>query len=210
MSSDEFDSKKPQKLIVSPSTGLVKIPSAGSSALTEIIDRSLVHIMAGKALALPERLAGEECEFEIAPGVKIVMCWIPPGEFLMGSPEDERNRYDEETQHLVKITQGYWLAKTQTTQAQWQAVTGDNPSKFKGGDLPVERVSWLNIRGYKLGGGFVGSVNKFQRQIVGFTCQLRHNGSMPVAQEHSRPTPGIWMKWAGMVRTAPARPIRLV
>ena len=69
------------------------------------------------ALVLISGRPGEEWEFEIAAGVKLVMCWIPPGEFLMGSPEDEEGRDEDETQHRVMITQGFWLAKTPTTQA---------------------------------------------------------------------------------------------
>ena len=46
--------------------------------MAEMISRSLAHIQTNKALAVPQRRAGEECEFEIAPGVKMVMCWIPP------------------------------------------------------------------------------------------------------------------------------------
>jgi len=92
--------------------------------MAEIISRSLAHIQTRKSLTVTVRRAGEEWEFEIAPGVKMVMCWIPPGEFLMGSPEDEVGRWDDETQHRVKISQGFWMAKTQTTQAQWQAVMG--------------------------------------------------------------------------------------
>ena len=68
--------------------------------------------------------------------------WIVPGEFLMGSPESEAERYDDETQHRVILTQGYWLADTACTQALWQAVLGDNPSRFKGEGRPVETVSW--------------------------------------------------------------------
>ncbi len=71
------------------------------------------------------------------------MRWIPPGRFLMGSPEDEPGRYpDEGPQHQVTISQGFWLFDTPVTQALWQAVMGDNPSKFKTSSRPVERVSW--------------------------------------------------------------------
>jgi formylglycine-generating enzyme required for sulfatase activity len=148
-------------LIIRPEEALALLRSKNSSALSEIIGRALVHIRASTSRALPERIAGEECEFEIAPGVKMVMCWIPPGEFHMGSPEDEEGRRDDETQHLVRITQGFWLAKTQTTQAQWQAVMGNNPSYFNGDDLPVENVSWIDICGNESGtGGFLGALNK--------------------------------------------------
>ena len=149
-------------LVIRPSTGLVSLSDGGSPAMAEIIRRSLAHIQTSKALAVPERRAGEECEFEIAPGVKMVMCWIPPGEFLMGSPEDEEGRKDDETQHLVKITQGFWLAKTPTTQAQWQAVMGSDPSVFKGEDLPVESVRRRpDICGNESGtDGFLGELNE--------------------------------------------------
>jgi len=129
--------------------------------MAEIISRSLAHIHASKALSVPERRPGEEMELEIASGVKLVMCWIPPGEFLMGSPEDEEGHCDNETQHRVEITKGFWLAKTPTTQAQWQAVMGSTPSFFKGKNLSVDQVSWNDICGNESGTeGFLGELNK--------------------------------------------------
>ncbi|GAA6168375.1 formylglycine-generating enzyme family protein [Sessilibacter corallicola] len=85
-------------------------------------------------------------------GIPLIMRYIPPGQFLMGSPKKELERYDDEYQHPVEITQGFWLAETTVTQALWRAVMGDNPSHFnpKTNDkvnnteeeLPVEWVSW--------------------------------------------------------------------
>jgi formylglycine-generating enzyme required for sulfatase activity len=75
-------------------------------------------------------------------GVVQRMRWINPGTFLMGSPEDEPGRYDNERQHRVTLTRGYWLADTPCTQALWQAVTGKKPSRFQSPDRPVEQVSW--------------------------------------------------------------------
>ncbi len=75
------------------------------------------------------------------------MRWIQPGTFLMGSPENELGRYDEEgPQHLVTLTQGFWLFDTPCTQALWQAVMGNNPSQFQGADRPVEQVSWWDCK----------------------------------------------------------------
>ena len=68
--------------------------------------------------------------------------WIAPGSFLMGSPADEPQRSDNETQHTVTLTQGFWLAESTCTQALWQAVMRENPSRFEGAELPVEQVSW--------------------------------------------------------------------
>ena len=43
---------------------------------------------------------------------------------------------------MVRLPNGIWMGRTEVTQAQWEAVTGDNPSEFKGADNPVECVSW--------------------------------------------------------------------
>jgi len=69
-----------------------------------------------------------------------------PGSFLMGSPADEPQRGENETQHTVTLTQGFWLADTACTQALWQAVMDRDPSRFKGKELPVEQVSWEDIQ----------------------------------------------------------------
>ena len=92
--------------------------------------------------------SGWWAEFEVK-GVVQRMRWLPPGEFLMGSPADEPERFAEgewaETQHQVILTQGFWLADTACSQALWQAVLGDNPSEFKGPDRPVEQVNWTDV-----------------------------------------------------------------
>jgi formylglycine-generating enzyme required for sulfatase activity len=86
-------------------------------------------------------------EFEVG-GVRQRMRWIEPGTFQMGSPDDEPGRYggggiwNEGPQHRVTITQGFWLFDTPCTQALWQAVMGDNPSRFRSPDRPVEQVTW--------------------------------------------------------------------
>ena len=70
------------------------------------------------------------------------MVWIKPGTFEMGSPSSEEGRDDDERQHRVTLTKGFWMGKYEVTQAQWQAVMGSDPSRFKGSNLPVEQVSW--------------------------------------------------------------------
>ena len=75
-------------------------------------------------------------------GVEFRMRWIWPGTFMMGSPDDEPEQNDNETRHEVTLTRGFWLADTACTQALWQAVMKNNPSNFKGEELPVDSVSW--------------------------------------------------------------------
>jgi uncharacterized protein (TIGR02996 family) len=74
------------------------------------------------------------------------MCFscIPPGTFLMGSPDtEEGGNAADETQHAVTLTKGLWMGVHPVTQEQWQAVMGYNPSHFQHAkDLPVEQVSW--------------------------------------------------------------------
>ncbi|RJF85260.1 formylglycine-generating enzyme family protein [Azospirillum cavernae] len=76
--------------------------------------------------------------------------WIPPCRFLMGSPEDEPLRNDNEgPQHAVTLSRGYWLFDTACTQALWQAVMGENPSRLTGDDRrPVDSVSWNDVQGF--------------------------------------------------------------
>ena len=89
-------------------------------------------------------------------GVGFPFRWIPPGSFLMGSPEDEVGRYSGEgPQHLVTLTQGFWMTATPCTQEQWKAVTGESPSHFRGVGRPVETVNWEACR------EFSGKLNEF-------------------------------------------------
>ena len=74
--------------------------------------------------------------------VEYTFRWCPPGKFMMGSPADEPNRSNNESQHEVTLTRGFWMLETQVTQQMWESVMGANPSRFKGAKLPVEQVSW--------------------------------------------------------------------
>ena len=75
------------------------------------------------------------------------MRWCPPGEFWMGSSDgDKEARDNEKPRHQVTLTEGFWIAETPCTQALWEAMTGENPSKFKGAQNPVESVSWRMIQ----------------------------------------------------------------
>ena len=87
----------------------------------------------------------------LGQGTSLRMMQIPGGEFLMGSPESEPDRFsDEGPQHPVTVP-GFFMGKYPVTQAQWRAVAGltqvdielpTDPSNFKGNDRPVEQVSW--------------------------------------------------------------------
>ncbi len=70
------------------------------------------------------------------------MVWIEGGEFMMGSPKDEKGRFESEGPlHEVRLD-GLYVSPTPITQAQYEAIMGKNPSHFKGAVRPVESVSW--------------------------------------------------------------------
>ena len=97
-----------------------------------------------------------------AAGMEFVQ--LPAGNFMMGSSESnvgesyalgrkdygetERSWFDnEKPQHRVTFTDGFWIGKTEVTQAQWTAVMNENPSNHQGcADCPVERVSWEDAK----------------------------------------------------------------
>jgi formylglycine-generating enzyme required for sulfatase activity len=74
---------------------------------------------------------------------------IPAGTFLMGSPQEEKQRSKDEEQHEVEITRPFYLGVFEVTQKQWREVMGSNPSSLNRDrvgsdtdDCPVESVSW--------------------------------------------------------------------
>ena len=72
-------------------------------------------------------------------GMEFVL--IPAGTFQMGSNDDDK------PVHTVRLTQPFYLGKYEVTQGQWQAVMGNNPSRFTGDpNRPVENVSWDNVQ----------------------------------------------------------------
>ncbi|MCP3915089.1 MAG: formylglycine-generating enzyme family protein, partial [bacterium] len=73
--------------------------------------------------------------------------WFAPGRFTMGSPKDEWGRWDDEPQHEVEVTRGYWLADTPCTQELWIAVTGRDPSR-RGAGRPVTGVSFRDVESF--------------------------------------------------------------
>ena len=88
---------------------------------------------------------------QLADGLALEMVSIPAGKFLMGSPPEEPERYDDEnSQHSVEVP-AFYMGRYPITQAQWRFVAElpqvdrslePDPSTFKGDDRPVEEVSW--------------------------------------------------------------------
>jgi len=118
-------------------------------------------------------ISGQEGSGQTTPGGKtftnsigMKFVQIPAGTFMMGSPENETGRDNDEKQHRVTLTKSFYMQTTEVTQGQWKAVMGtmtktkvipgclfpthiqvetpNNPSHFSncGDHCPVEQVSW--------------------------------------------------------------------
>lgn len=73
-------------------------------------------------------------------GMELV--YVAPAKFLMGSPDGDPGHFDDEQQHPVEITRGFYVGCHEVTQEQYKKVVGKNPSLFRGSNLPVESVDW--------------------------------------------------------------------
>jgi formylglycine-generating enzyme required for sulfatase activity len=93
-------------------------------------------------------------------GIEFVL--ISPGTFFMDSKKDEGG---ETPVHQVTISYSFYMGKYEVTQAQWQAVMGNNPSSHKscGGNCPVEQVSWDDVQNF---------INKLNESNNGFIYRL--------------------------------------
>lgn len=105
------------------------------------------------------------------------LVWIAPGEFDLGSPDDEGSRgVDEGPLTRVMLTKGFWLGRTEVTQAQWFAIMGAERGRFRGPVLPVEQVSWHEAM-------------EFCRRV---TIAERAAGRLPEGYAYSLPTEAQW------------------
>ena len=95
---------------------------------------------------------------------KLVLRKIEPGTFTMGSPA---GRSDNETQHKVTLTNAYYIGVFETTQKQYELITGKNPSKYKGDARPVANVSYNMLRGSDKGATWPASYDVDETSFFG-------------------------------------------
>ena len=99
----------------------------------------------------------------VKDGINIEMVRVEAGTFTMGTKKEMMKPWDDENPaHQVTLTNDYYIGKYEVTQALWQAVMGNNPSYFKGDNLPVEQVSWNDCQ------EFISKLNR----ITGKTFRL--------------------------------------
>ena len=76
--------------------------------------------------------------------VKGNLVLIPAGLFSLGNTGSYEGEYDEKPPVTIIISKPFYISKYEITQQQYKAVMGNNPSEFKGDNLPVEQVSWYD------------------------------------------------------------------
>jgi formylglycine-generating enzyme required for sulfatase activity len=113
--------------------------------------------------------------------LKTKLVWIPPGEFTMGSPKDEKGRYDGEGPVNVTLTKGFWLGQHEATQAEWRRVMKTEPwsereNVKEGDDSPASYLSWDD------------AIN-FCKKL---TEQERSAGRLPSVWQYTLPTEAQW------------------
>lgn len=146
-----------------------------SAALDKILG-SLELVDSSEVIPVLQASPPEEAMPFVIPELALEMLWCKEGEFEMGSPPSEEGRKTAETQHLVTLTQGFWMGKYEVTQAQWKAIMQSNPSGFTGDNLPVESVSWKDTE-------------KFCSQL---TKREHLAGRLPEGYAYQLPTEAQW------------------
>lgn len=110
----------------------------------DLLRGSISNIL-GRPVCSDERESGKKKEeipktYTNSIGMKFAL--VPAGEFVMGSDESDW----EKPVHRVKISKPFYLGVYPVTQREWKGVMGNNPSYFKGDELPVESVSWDDVQ----------------------------------------------------------------
>jgi formylglycine-generating enzyme len=152
---------------VKPQEPIRQVPEARPSPVSREVDFS-----SGSTYQAEENLR----ETFTIRDLGLIMLWVKPGTFMMGSPSSEAYRHDNEVQHQVTLTEGFYLGKHEVTQGQWEQVMGSNPSYFKGADRPVENVSW-------------NDAVEFCKKL---TERERLAGRLPAGMAYQLPTEAQW------------------
>ena len=132
-----------------------KLPSMGAEArlpagLTEVAPAYL-PLLDGMPKDVVEAVqrqldvsGSEKLPVEVANSIGMHFRLIPHGDWTIGSPETENGHSPVEKCHGITLAEPFYMGVCEVTQAQWAAVmgAGENPSHFRGGERPVEEVSW--------------------------------------------------------------------
>ena len=132
--------------------GMVKLKASAPSNLQITLTKEAMAIqqspvsqpvVAQQPAAQPTVANSDHISIPVKDGISIDMVRVEAGTFTMGATAEMKYPWDDEKPaHQVTLANDYYMGKYEVTQALWQAVMGNNPSNFKGDNLPVEMVTW--------------------------------------------------------------------
>ncbi|MCK5661051.1 MAG: SUMF1/EgtB/PvdO family nonheme iron enzyme, partial [Methanosarcinales archaeon] len=147
---------KEEKLMELLRVGLIKNDSFDTSFGPDMHKYSLSGINVDKLLQVSPRVILPEKNAEENVGIEVTFnpisikdmkfTRIEAGEFMMGSLKDKLGINYESPVHKVTISKPFEIGTYPVAQWEWKAIMENNPSRFKGDDLPVENVSWNDVQ----------------------------------------------------------------
>jgi formylglycine-generating enzyme required for sulfatase activity len=126
-------------------SGFRQNQSVGNSANNTAVSNLTAATPVSKPMGNSNQSTAKTITIILSNDQAITFVQIPDGKFVMGSPETEIDREEDESpQKEISINYWFYLGQKEITQGQWTAVMSDNPSFFKdcGEDCPVENISW--------------------------------------------------------------------
>ena len=135
-------------------------------------DKSAVVISRDYAQLLRAKNPGSQLDLPVVDGIQQSFVLIPAGTFTMGRELGEEGPKDDVKQVHVRISKPFWMANTEVTQAQYEAVMEKNPSFFKSSNLPVENIRVADAQSY--------------------TSRLNKMGILPKGWKFALPTEAQW------------------
>jgi len=151
---------------------------------------------------------GDTREFQLPDDLSLIVCYVPKGDFMMGSSEGEDRFVDDPEPRKVTIHSHYWVGRTELTQAQWNTLMEVNPSRFQEDEtrFPVENVSWFEAQEFidrlnrevELPGGWVWSLPS--QSLWEHACRAGADGPFP---DPAEPAQIAWYDENSGVRTHP-------
>ena len=132
--------------------GMVKLKASAPSNIQITLTKEATAIqqntvsqptVAQQPVVQPTVSNSDNITIPVKDGISIDMVRVEAGTFTMGATPEMVNSYGyEKPAHQVTLTNDYYIGKYEVTQALWKVVMGNNPSCFKGDNLPVENVCW--------------------------------------------------------------------
>ncbi len=178
---------------------MVKVQPEKTETLTETLEKERqVRKQQDGVIASEAKQSGP------LPGMIFVE--IPGGSFMMGSHPDEKGREDDEgPQHKVTL-KSFYMMTTEVTQRMWKEVMGNNPSHWKGNDLPVESVSWNDCQEFikKLNDMFPGHYYRLPTEAEWeYACRAGTKTSFYSGDSYSNLDEVGWHKYNSGSKTHP-------